>query len=336
MMGLGRAKSGLGVGFTGAPYGVREVVRFAKLAEREGFSSFWFAEDYFLRDAISNIACVALSTGRIKISTGVINPFTRNPALIAQTVATISELSRGRARLALGTGVRPLLESAGVEFVRPLEAMKEAVEIIRRLLKGERVDYLGRTFSARGVKLWENPYFALLDGPFKPSKVPIYVAAIGPKMLELAGAIGDGVLFTAGFGVESAREAISRVRAGAEKKGRSFAEMAVGNYIIACLGKPARGIRGFLAFDVAYARPENLTSLGVPESEVAQIRSTLERKGIGEAARLITRDVADLLIACGTKGEIQRRVEEYRKAGVSEPILLPMETDVAALMRGVS
>src|SRR5437660_1066662 len=121
------AVEGLGVGFTGAPYTVREVVELAKLAEREGFSCFWFAEDYYLRDAISNISAVAYATSKIQISTGIINPFTRNPVLVAETIATLNELSDGRMRLALGTGVQPLIENMGIRFKHPLAAMDEAV-----------------------------------------------------------------------------------------------------------------------------------------------------------------------------------------------------------------
>ncbi len=330
------ARNNLGVGFTGAPYTVKEVVRFAKLAEREGFTSFWFAEDYFLRDAISNIACVAYATKRIHISTGIINPFSRNPVLIAETMATLSELAPARVRLALGTGVKPLIEAMGIEFRHPVLAMRESVEIIRGLLEGRRVEYAGEVFSAKSVRVGENPYFALLKGGPRVTPVPIYLAAIGPKMLELGGRIADGVLFTAGFAVENVRRAIPLVERGARASRRSTRDVAIGSYIVAGLGKANKAIKGFLAFDAAYARPENLVAAGVPQSKVLEIRTALEKKGISEAAELVTQDIVDRFAACGSKRQIQAKVEEFRAAGVSEPVLLPMGGDAAELIRSVS
>lgn len=330
------ARDELGIGFTGAPYGVREIVELAKLAEKEGFSSIWCAEDYFLRDAITNIACVAYATQKIKISTGIVNPFTRNPVLVAETIATLNELSGGRVRLALGTGVQPLIESMGIKFEHPLMAMDEAVTIIRKLLAGEQVSYSGEIFRTKDVKLGQNPYFALIESNMKVSPVPIYVAAIGPKMLELAGRTADGVLFTAGFSVWNVKQAIPKFEQGARGSGRSLDSLKVGTYIVSSLGKASKAIRGFLAFDVAYSRPESFTAAKIPEADVSAIRDALFKKGLPEASELITDDIIDQFAACGTKGEIQAKIDEFRKAGISEPVLLPMGTDAAALIRSVS
>ncbi len=326
----------IGVGFTGAPHSARRVAELAQLAEKEGFSSVWCAEDYYLRDAISNISCVAYVTREVKISTGVINPFSRNPVLIAETIATLNELSGGRIRLALGTGVQPLIENMGIKFSHPLQAMAESVEIVRRLLTGEKLDYAGKIFSSKGVKLGENPYFSLLVSDLKVSPVPIYLAAIGPRMLELGGRIGDGVLFTAGFAVENVKWAVPLVRAGARKAGRVERDPVIGTYILAGLGEASRALKGFLAFDAAYARPENLVAAGIAERDVQNIRNTLKKKGMSEAADLVTPKIIDRFAACGTKGEIQAKVEEFRAAGVSEPVVLPMGTDAAELIHSLS
>jgi 5,10-methylenetetrahydromethanopterin reductase len=330
------ARHNLGVGFTGAPYTVKEVVQLAQLAEREGYSSFWYAEDYYMREAISNMACVAYATKKIEISTGIINPFTRNPVLIAETIATLNELATRRVKLALGTGVKPLIEGMGIEFKRPLLAMKESIEIIRRLLKGERLDYAGEIFSAKGVKVGENPYFGLIKGSLKAVPVPIYLAAIGPKMLELGGRIADGVLFTAGFAVENVRQAIPLVEKGVRASGRSTRDVAIGCYIVVGLGRPNNAIKGFLAFDVAFARPENVVAAGFAESRVLEIKNAMEKKGLTGAAELVTRDIVDKFAACGSKGEIQAKVEEFRAAGVTDPVLLPMGADAAKLIRSIS
>lgn len=326
----------LGIGFTGAPYPVREVVEMAKLAEKEGFTSFWCAEDYYLRDAVTNISCVSYETKDIEISTGIVNPFTRHPVLVAETIATLNEVSGGRIRLALGTGVQPLIENMGIPFHHPLAAMDEAVAIIKQLLEGKEVTYTGKIFRTKEVKLGVNPYFKLVQANLKVAPVPIYIAAIGPKMLELAGRIGDGVLFTAGFSVWNVNQAMPLVRRGVESSGRSFESIRVGTYIVSSLGRASNELKGFLAFDVAYSRPENVMAAGIPESEVMTIHDAVMKKGLGEAAHLVSDDIVDLFSACGTKGEIQAKIEEFRKAGVSEPVLLPMGTDAAELIRSVA
>ena len=329
-------KKSLGIGFTGAPYTVREIVELAKLAEKQGFASFWCAEDYFLRDAISNISCVAYATNRIKISSGVINPYTRNPVLVAETIATLNELSHGRMRLALGTGVQPLIESMGIDFKHPLTGISEAVEIIRRLLAGEDLEYSGSIFAVKHVKLADNPYFALVETNFKISSVPIYIAAVGPKMLELAGRIADGVLFTAGFAVKNVEDAIPKVEEGARKSGKSIKDVRIGTYIVSNLGRASPAIKGFLAFDVAYARPENVISVGIPESKVTRIREAVLKKGMKAASEFVTQDIIDEFAACGTKREIQVKVDEFRAAGITEPILLPMGGDAGELIRSLA
>jgi len=330
------ARDRLGIGFTGAPYTVREVADMAKLAEKEGYASFWCAEDYFLRDAISNISCVSYATSKIQISTGIVNPYTRNPVLVAETIATLNELSEGRMQLALGTGVQPLVEKMGIAFDRPLAAISESVEIIRKLLEGKTVDYSGKVFRTTQVKLAQNPYFDLVETNLKVTPVPIWIAAIGPKMLELAGRIGDGVLFTAGFSVWNVKQALPIVEQGAKSSGRSLREMKVGTYLVSSLGEASKEVRGFLAFDVAYSRPENVIAVGIAEQKVAAIHDEVMKRGLLAASRLVTDDIVDQFAACGRKGEIQAKIEEFRKVGVSEPILLPMGTDAAELIRSVS
>ena len=189
----------MGIAFSGVPFAINTVAELVKRAENKGFSTAWFAEDYFLRDAITAMSFTAALTKRIKLGTGIINPYTRHPILIAETIATLSEAAGGRIFLSLGTGVGPLIEQMGIKFRKPLTTIREAVEIIRNALTGNPVTFEGEVFNIRDVRLGYNPYLSQL-GEFKLKRgnIPIYIAAIGPKMLQLAGKIGDGVLLTAG------------------------------------------------------------------------------------------------------------------------------------------
>ncbi len=318
-----------GIGFTGAPLSVGQMVRYIKLAERSGFESAWMAEDYFLRDAVSPLACFALATKKIKVGVGVINPYSRNSAVIAETIATIDELSKGRAILALGTGVPPLIEQMGIKFERPLATMRESVHVIRELLAGKDVTFQGRATNLKDVTLGVNPYFSLLE-PFKPTRlhIPIYVAAIGPKMLQLAGEIGDGTLLTAGCSPQYVKYAVENVKIGAEKAGRDPAKIDVATYVLTAMSKTGRVnnkvMKGFLAFALSYSDPKYLKMSGFDEDDVKPIRETLETKGMAKATKFVTDAIVETYTATGTPERCREKLEEYKDAGITLPIIFTM------------
>jgi 5,10-methylenetetrahydromethanopterin reductase len=323
--------SRLGIGFTGVPYNVNQIVTYAKKAESAGFESIWIAEDYFLRDAITTLTAVALSTNSIKLGTGVINPYTRSPVLIAQTIATLDEISAGRAFLAIGTGVPSLIEQAGIRFEKPLQRIKDSVKIIRQLLTGEIITYDGLTMKISEVKLGYNPYFKLL-GSFTPlrNKIMIYVAAIGPKMLELAGQIADGVLLTAGCSPHYVRNAIHYIKLGADKAGRNYNEIDIAGFILTSLpnGHGSRmALRGFLSYVLAYSPTEYLKLSGVSEEEIAQIKNAFFEKGMEEAAGMITDEILSDFAVVGDADTCLSIIEEYVKAGLKLPVILPIDTN---------
>jgi len=318
-----------GIGFSGAPLSVEEMVRYIELSERSGFESAWMAEDYFLRDAVSPLTCFASATKKIKVALGVLNPYSRNSAVIVETIATIDELSGGRAILALGTGVRPLIEQMGIKFERPLATMRESIYVIRELLAGKEVTFEGRAINLKNVALGVNPYFFLLE-PFKPirSYIPIYVAAIGPKMLQLAGEIGDGVLLTAGCSPQYVKYAVENIKIGARKAGRDPARIDVATYVLYSVSKKGqvnnKVMKGFLAYALSYSDPKYLKMSGFDESDVKPIKETLEVKGIADATKLVTDAMLKTYTATGTPERCREKLEEYKDAGIALPIIFTM------------
>jgi len=328
-----------GIGFTGAPLSVGGMIRYVNLAEKSGFESAWVAEDYFLRDAVSPLACFALATKRIKVAFGVINPYSRNPAVIAETIATIDELSRGRAILALGTGVPPLIEQMGIEFERPLSTIRESAHVIRELLTGKEVTFQGSAINLKNVTLGVNPYFLLLKR-FKPirSNIPIYIAAIGPKMLQLAGEIGDGVLLTAACSSQYVKYAVENIKVGAEKAGRDPAKIDVAAIILYSVsrnGRPNDAVRGFLSYSLSYSNPEYLRMGGFDETEIEPIKEALEKKGMLEASKLVTDAMVDTHAAAGTPDRCREKLEEYKSAGVTLPIIFTMGTNTGMAIKTI-
>jgi len=325
----------IGLAFSGVPLSVPYMVEYAKLAEKKGFESVWIAEDYFLRDAFCPLAAVASATKKVKIGTGVINPYTRHPVLIAESIATLDEISKGRSILALGTGVMSLIQQMGVKTEKPLQTMRESVELIRRLLAEDETTYQGSVMKVDRVKLGANPYFDLV-GRFKPlrKKIPVYVAAMGPKMLQLAGEVGDGVLFSVGSPVPYVKYAIENLTIGAKKANRAFSEVDVGCYI-ACAplkkNQPAGKVyRGFVAFMVAYASEDVLKMTNLSSSEALRIREVLEKEGMAEASKYVSDEMIDAFGAFGSPQKIIDRIEEYVSYGATLPILFPLPPDFRA------
>jgi len=325
----------LGIGFIGHPYSVEDIIDHVKKAELAGFESAWVSEECFLRDPITIVAGLALSTVSMKLGTGVINPYTRNPVSVAQTIATLDEISHGRMILGIGTGVGPLIKQMGIEFEKPLTKIRESVYVIRELMAGKEVNYRGQTLNIKRIKL-EAPYFKLM-GEFNPlrTKIPIYVAAIGPRMLQLAGEIADGVLLTAGCSSSEVKGALENIKIGAEKVGRDYRNIDVAAYILTTLldgKKESEVLKGFLAVFLASEGTEYLLRAGFTKDEVEHLRKTVVDKGVEGALPLITKEIVDTFSACGNVPHCISKIKSYVQAGVMLPIILPIDTNVKGLI----
>lgn len=164
---------------------ISEYVALAQAAEKFGFDQFWVSHDLFLRSAPVILAAVAQATTRIEIGTCILNPYTMHPAEIAMLASTMDELSSNRFNLGLAAGARDFLEWVGMEQAHPLAAMRETINAVRALQRGE-------TFAHDGKFLrWTQEAYLRFRAP---RVTPIYVGALSPNMLTLAGELGDGVL----------------------------------------------------------------------------------------------------------------------------------------------
>ena len=165
----------------------RRCVELARVADASGFHCIWFAENPFDRGVLPAASACASATSRVRIGIGVFNPHNRHPTLIAMEIGALDELALGRARLGLGSGIASATERMGLHADRPLVAVRDAITIVRGMLGGEEVDYSGRVFSARKVKL---EYKAL-----RPD-MPLLMAARGEQALALCGKIADGLMIS--------------------------------------------------------------------------------------------------------------------------------------------
>ncbi len=188
---------------------VSELVATAQEAETLGCSFVWANDDRLQKDLFGVLAAIALQTERVQLGPGVTNPYSRHPALIAAAVATLDELSEGRAVLGLGAGGTNH-RALGVERSAPVATLRDSIRLIRELLRGETVTVEGAVVSRE----------ARLDFEPRRPNVPIYLGARGPRMLELAGEVADGAIVGNLATVEGWRYARERVRTGVERAGR--------------------------------------------------------------------------------------------------------------------
>lgn len=188
----------------------KTLAALARQVEARGFSTLWYADERFYRETYTGLAVCAMVTERISLGTGVTDPYTRHPALTAMAVGSLDELSEGRAVIGIGAG-RAGYHNLGIELVRPVRRIREAIEIVRRLLAGERLDYAGEVFTVSDLQL----NFATR------ADIPVILAADGPQVLRLAGAVADGVMIGLCSSPKILAEKLAHVRLGQEAAGRT-------------------------------------------------------------------------------------------------------------------
>jgi 5,10-methylenetetrahydromethanopterin reductase len=316
---------------------LRDAIEYARYAESRGFEAVWQAESRLVRDAIVPMAAFAATTERIKIGSGVINNWTRNAALIAATFSTLDDLAPGRILCGLGVWWEPLASKVGVNRRKPLLAMRETVEVARRLLAMEKVTFKGEFVNVEEIEI------DIVHGDRSPKNVPIYIGATGMKMMELSGEIADGVLLNYLVSPAYNREAMEHLRAGAEKSGRSVDDVDRPQLIVCSLDRDrSRALDNARKLVTQYLgqQPHIMKASGVSPDLLDEIGRVLtwpaEEHQILEAMKLVPDEVVQLITASGTPDECRAKVEEYIAAGCSCPVLYPLGDDVRAMIDAFS
>jgi 5,10-methylenetetrahydromethanopterin reductase len=321
---VGEVEYGLGLPPT-APTG--ELIALAAEAERLGYHWMWVNDERLERDPFTVLAAMAAGTTRIRLGPGVTNPYSRHPALIATAMATLDELSGGRAVLGLGAGGTNH-RALGIRREAPATAIREAVELIRAL-------WGGGTASVDGVV---NARDARLDFPAR-ADLPIYVGARGPKMLELAGAVADGVIVGNVATAEGWEYALGRVAAGAERAGRDPAEVRLTAWLYACVADDEDAaldaIRPMAATSVVTSRPV-LGQLGIempPEFErIMEARGwSLASEDVAEAGRALPPELVRRFGLAGTPETCREELRRLLDAvpGIDQVAIVPFATGAA-------
>lgn len=295
-----------------------------KLAEANGYDIVWLADERFYREVYSCLTYFALNTTRVKLGPCVTDPYSRHPALTAMAMATLDEVSDRRAILGIGAGISGFSE-LGVERKKPARAIREAIELIRMLMRGENVTYKGEVIQFTEGKL----SFA----PIRP-EIPVYVASNGPLGQKMAGAVADGAIMEACGNVEEVRALRAVLDGGARQAGRdpkAVKLIARLNTCIAADGQAARdALRPTVARMLGAARLKFLTAqhqgLALAPELVASVAGAAYASGFTPYLPLlphVTDRHVDAFTLAGNVAEVAARVTELRAAGVDSVIVMP-------------
>ena len=295
----------------------QDLQELGQLAERLGYETVWAPEGAG-RDSLTALATIAMKTEQVRLGTGILPIYARTATNTAMGAAGMAAVSGGRFILGLGVGHRPTVEGRdGVPFTRPISRLRETIRIVRGLLSGDSVSVDGRHFKVSGASL----------GAAAPAeRVPIYVAALGPQMLELAGEMADGVLMN--WTAESfLPQAVEHIKRGARIAGRDITEIDIAGYVRVAPGGDEEAVRASLRGQVARYASNTFyrnffaeTGFGREMSEAAE---ALAAGDLSRASQAITREMQDQVAVVGTPEACREALERRRAAGLQLPVVAP-------------
>jgi len=312
---------------------LRDGLDYVKYAEERGFEAVWQAESRLVRDAIVPMAAYAAVTEHIHIGSGVINNWTRNIGLLAATFLTLDDLAPGRVICGLGAWWDPLAKNVGIDRRKPLTAMRETVEVLRRLLNMERVTFHGEFHHVDEIEL------DVVHGRREPRDVKIMIGATGPKMMELTGEISDGAVLNYCVPPAYNDMALERLEIGAKRAGRTLDDIDRPQLVVCSVDhdhdKAIDYTRELLTQYLAQ-QPHIAKASGVSMDVVEQIQSILgwpaTHEQIQSAKHLVPEELIHKITASGTPDEARAKVQEYIDHGATCPILYPVGGDFRLLI----
>ena len=305
---------------------VNDLPEFARLAEGLGYDSVWQVEGRG-GDQFSVLTACALATDRIGLGTNISSIFVRTAPLIAMAAATVDRYSGGRFILGLGTDhAQQVMRMHGQPFSKPIPRMLDTVEIVRQLIRDGEVSYDGEIFDIEHFDLWLEPI---------RSELPIYLAAVNPKMLGIAGETGQGVIMVY-HTVDSVRDARAHIMRGAERAGKQHEDVVVSTMIpcaVASDRDDARELMRHSAVAIQTVLPRYTKLLhdhGFGE-EWDAVLEALREDDRAKAAAMISDSYLGAFTITGTPTQARERLEAWREAGIDLPILVPVGDDRQAL-----
>jgi 5,10-methylenetetrahydromethanopterin reductase len=295
-------------------YPTSAIIDYIKTADELGFYAFWSVDEVYHKDAWSIFAAAADKTKKILLGPAVAHVYLREPTLIAQQLATLDELSNGRAIAAISFGNLIMLQQYYVKWqgCRPLARTKEAFHVIRTLLDEGKITYDGQFFK----------YIGLFTAARPVRRIPLYMGAMGgPRSFRVAGEISDGMMCALGYSREFWRDAVSNMRLGAQKAGRNPDEVDVVAWVVFSVSKNREAAKqvakSIVGFYIPSMPERQLRMHGIKPEDVKEINESFLKGDVERGIRLTSMDLVDKLSVSGSPEEI---VEQLKRDFVSEGV----------------
>ncbi|MGY1439050.1 LLM class flavin-dependent oxidoreductase [Streptomyces reniochalinae] len=300
-------------------YPLTESLEAVRLADELGFHACYAADETWHKDMWLLFAAAAGSTTRIRLGPSVSPVTLREPSLIAQAVATLDELSEGRAEAVLSSGNFGLLAQYGIDWqhTRPLSRTKEALAVVRTLLDEGAITRQGEFYSYEGLFTFARPV---------QQRVPLKLGAMrGPRSFEAAGELSDGCHHALSYTRDAYEYAVRHIRAGAERAGKDWRALDIGAWVVFATGPDSAAAkdaaRSMVGIYASSMPAEQLVRNGV---DPAELKPVIDAIGAGDLARgieLTTDSLTERLSVSGTPQECAARIrDEIAPAGVNHVI----------------
>jgi 5,10-methylenetetrahydromethanopterin reductase len=313
----------IGVGLVGE-HRAEETRELVRLCEQLGFDMVWFTDERFHRDAFVNMTLAATVSDKLAIGCMVTDPFIRHPALTAAASATLDDLSGGRFTLGLGAGISGFRE-LGIERIRPAKAIRESIELINRLTSGEQGLHVKGDIIAFGP--------GQLD--FLPERrTPIYVAGRGPRVLQAAGALADGVVVGSYASEAGIKWALAQASRGAARAGRNLDAVDKVSWLYTSVSEDREAALDAVRVGVAVALSGShniLEQIGIelPGAVLSHMESSgyrFDRPALAKLGALLPEELIRRLSVAGTVEEVVEQLTEIRELGMNQVALWPFPT----------
>jgi 5,10-methylenetetrahydromethanopterin reductase len=304
-------------------YSIQEIIELGRLADEANMHSLWMSDHLCFRDSLTTAMALLASTEKIKVAAAPMSPYSRNPIITAMSIATMDEFAPGRVIASPGTGNAAALKEAGMESPHPLQTVREYVEILRLYLRGEAVHFQGKAFQINGAKMG-----------FHPSRpIAMYITAVRPRMLRLAGEVGEGVLLSGGCSPGYIARCAAESKAGAEKAGKNPGQCDIAGFVTAAVADdPKDAVEAnklFLAYIFRNVHHAENIRLGGNTIDQEGLAAAVAKRDWEVAKRFISDEVVHAHSIAGTAADCRRQLEAFVAAGLDLPILLPTGTQPA-------
>ena len=314
---------------------VGKQIELVQKIEQLGYEAAWVTETRLAREAFSVLGAFAAVTSRIKLCTGIVNTWTRGPALMAMTLATLDEIAPGRVICGLGAYWDPLAWKQGIERSKPVSQMREYLTTLRRLLNMEEFTFEGEFVQMRDISL------DLGHGMSRePRPVELHIGPTGPIMTQLSGEIADGAILNGLLSADYTRGMVENLKVGAARAGRTIDDYDRPQLInISMSDAPEQALEStrYLITKYLGQQPHIGKAAALEPELLDRIKKTMggwpaRPGGVEEATKLVSDDIVNALTISGNVSHIKDRVQEWMDAGISYPILLPLSENYDELV----